>query len=195
MTHSQRDPASDITSEHTLPTLQTPKQWRNIPSSLFSSKKQNIPSQGDLARLHAAAPSGDGCCIEPPCTALGAWQELGCLQEHGFSSPPQQELGELAPDTGKLIHFVPSKSSGRLSSSWCFLPSCMVSWAVGRWHTVVQEMDCEEGTDLLVLFLSSRTAGSMQRLQRQNKAQGNAIGITGELQDKQRIGTPSNLPL
>lgn len=83
-------------AEHALPALQTSKQQENIHSSVFSSKNPNTRAHSDPARLNAAAPSGDGC-TEPPRTALSARQELRCLQKHGFSPHPWQELGKPAP--------------------------------------------------------------------------------------------------
>lgn len=130
-------------SEHTLPTLQTSKQRKNTPSSVFPSKNQNIPAHNDLARLNTAAPSGDGC-IEPPCTALGARQVCRSMASLLFPS----RSSETRLQTWQVDSFCALKCSGRLSSSQHFLPSCMVSWAIGWWHIVVFKKPAEKNEQL-----------------------------------------------
>lgn len=120
MSCSQRELSGDMKSEHTLPTLQTSMQWKNIPSSVFSSKNQNIPAHNDLARLNAAAPSGDGC-IDPPCTALGASQVCRSVGSLPFLS----RTSETRLQAWQGDSFCALGCSGRLSSSQCFLPSWM----------------------------------------------------------------------
>lgn len=131
MSCSQGELSSDMKSEHTLPTLQASMQWKNIPSSAFSSVNQNIPAHHDLARLNAAAPSGDGC-IDPPCTALVARQ--GCRSRDSLPFPSRTSETRLQAGQGdsfcprvlreaELFPVLPAKLDDSLSS-WPMTQSC-----------------------------------------------------------------------